>query len=85
MKKVIIIGTGGHAKVVFDGILKTDDKVIGFMDELSDKHTFMGLFGHNRVYCALHKLSCTSQFYPVFYHNNRVHPKALHPVPLGNC
>ena len=67
MKKVIIIGTGGHAKVVFDGILKTDDKVIGFMDELSDKHTFMGL----PVYHSFSELD-KNCFYVVAIGNNKV-------------
>ena len=67
MKKVIIIGTGGHAKVVFDGILKTDDKVIGFMDELSDKHTFMGL----PVYHSFSELD-KNCFYVVEIGNNKV-------------
>ena len=32
-KKVIIIGAGGHAKVVADIILKSNDEVIGFLDD----------------------------------------------------
>lgn len=32
-KKVVIIGAGGHAKVIADIILKSGDKVIGFLDD----------------------------------------------------
>ena len=32
-KKVVIIGTGGHSKVVADIIIKSGDKLIGFLDD----------------------------------------------------
>lgn len=32
-KKVIIIGAGGHAKVIADIVLKSNDEVIGFLDD----------------------------------------------------
>ena len=32
-KKVIIIGAGGHAKVIADIILKSGDRVLGFLDD----------------------------------------------------
>lgn len=39
-KKILIIGAGGHAKVVLDAILKTGDyEVIGFADD----HLFSGM------------------------------------------
>lgn len=33
MEEVIIIGAGGHAKVVTDIIIKSGDKVLGFLDD----------------------------------------------------
>lgn len=33
MKSVVIIGTGGHGKVVADIVLKAGDKVFGFLDD----------------------------------------------------
>lgn len=33
MKSVIILGAGGHAKVIADSIVKSGDEVIGFMDD----------------------------------------------------
>lgn len=33
MKTVIIIGAGGHGKVVADSIQKSGDQVIGFLDD----------------------------------------------------
>jgi sugar O-acyltransferase (sialic acid O-acetyltransferase NeuD family) len=42
MKKLIIIGTGGHAKVVFSIAHKLGYEVIGFFDDINiDKKTFM--------------------------------------------
>lgn len=32
-KKVVIIGTGGHAKVIADIVLASGDKIIGFIDD----------------------------------------------------
>ena len=32
-KEVVIIGAGGHAKVIGDIIKKSGDEVIGFLDE----------------------------------------------------
>ena len=32
-KKVIIIGAGGHAKVIADIIEKSGDEVVGFLDD----------------------------------------------------
>ena len=42
-KNVIIIGAGGHAKVIADIVKKSDDKLIGFLDdneEVQDKVVF---------------------------------------------
>lgn len=38
-KKVIIIGAGGHAKVIADIILKNNDIVIGFLDDGKEINT----------------------------------------------
>ena len=32
-KNVVIIGAGGHAKVIADIIEKSGDKIIGFLDD----------------------------------------------------
>lgn len=36
MKDVIIIGAGGHAKVIAEIILKSGDNVVGFLDDKND-------------------------------------------------
>ncbi len=33
MKNVIVIGAGGHAKVIADIILKSGDNLVGFLDD----------------------------------------------------
>ncbi|MDO4963628.1 MAG: acetyltransferase [bacterium] len=43
-KEVIIIGAGGHAKVIAEIILKSGDKVVGFLDdnlELQNKNIYL--------------------------------------------
>lgn len=42
-KKVIVIGAGGHAKVIADIIEKSNDKVVGFLDD----HIPVGAFVSN--------------------------------------
>ena len=32
-KKVIIIGAGGHAKVIADIVIKSGDELVGFLDD----------------------------------------------------
>lgn len=41
-KEVIIIGAGGHGKVIADIIEKNGDKVYGFLDDSTDKSEIMG-------------------------------------------
>ena len=41
MKNVIIIGTGGHAKVVADIVKQAGDHVCGFLTDDVDKKTFL--------------------------------------------
>lgn len=42
MKKVIIIGAGGHAKVCADIILESGDEIFGFYDEFHPQGEFLG-------------------------------------------
>lgn len=41
-KEVVIIGAGGHAKVIADIIIKSGDKVVGFLDDNSTKESILG-------------------------------------------
>lgn len=46
-KQVIIIGTGGHAKVVADIVIKSNDKIIGFLDDNASEGVWgYPLLGH---------------------------------------
>ena len=40
-KKVIIIGAGGHAKVIADIIEKSGDQIVGFLDKKIEKNTII--------------------------------------------
>lgn len=42
MKDVIIIGTGGHAKVIADIVLCAGDNLVGFLTKESEIDTFVG-------------------------------------------
>ncbi len=42
MKDVIIIGTGGHAKVVADIILSSGDNIVGFFSANENENSFLG-------------------------------------------
>ena len=42
MKDVIIIGTGGHAKVVADIVMSSGDNLFGFLTSDTDKTSFLG-------------------------------------------
>lgn len=43
MKNVVIIGAGGHGKVIADIVLKSEDQVVGFLDDnTSLGDTFIG-------------------------------------------
>ena len=42
MKNVVIIGTGGHAKVVADIVLSAKDHLMGFLTSDNDINDFMG-------------------------------------------
>ena len=45
-KKVIIIGAGGHAKVIADIIEKSGDQIVGFLDDKIEKISYSStLFG----------------------------------------
>lgn len=40
-KQVVILGAGGHAKVIADIIVKSGDKVVGFLDDKLEKGTYV--------------------------------------------
>lgn len=40
-KKVVILGAGGHAKSIADIVLKSNDEVIGFLDDNLEKGTII--------------------------------------------
>lgn len=42
MKDVIIMGTGGHAKVITDIIQQSGDNVLGYLDEFAITDAFLG-------------------------------------------
>ncbi len=42
LKKVIIIGAGGHSKVVADIVIKNGDRIIGFLDGINSFGTHIG-------------------------------------------
>jgi len=41
MNKVIVVGTGGHAKVVSDIILKSGDELVGYLDGITPYGVFL--------------------------------------------
>ena len=41
-KQVIIIGASGHGKVIADIVLKSGDKIIGFLDDFNQEKNFVG-------------------------------------------
>lgn len=41
-KNVIIVGAGGHAKVVADIVLKSGDRIVGFLDGVQPCGSFLG-------------------------------------------
>ena len=43
MKNVIIIGAGGHGKVVADIVRKSNDKLVGFLDSKRNEGTHVGV------------------------------------------
>ena len=53
MKNVIIIGTGGHAKVIADIVLCAGDRLVGFLTSDRDKKEFLGypVLGQEADYC----------------------------------
>ena len=42
MKQVVVVGTGGHAKVVADIIIKSNDSICGFLDDINKENNFLG-------------------------------------------
>ncbi|MBR1413914.1 MAG: acetyltransferase [Bacilli bacterium] len=47
-KKVIIIGAGGHAKVIADIVVNSNDQLVGFLDDNLDKQD-MVIFDNKKV------------------------------------
>lgn len=45
MEKIIILGAGGHAKVIAEAIIKSGNRVIGFLDDekLEDTEIYLGI------------------------------------------
>ena len=49
-KKVVVIGAGGHGKVVADIVVRSGDKVVGFLDDNSEiDRKFMGFLVLGKV------------------------------------
>ncbi|MEG0661953.1 MAG: acetyltransferase, partial [Anaerovoracaceae bacterium] len=42
-KSVVILGAGGHGKVIADIVLKNGDKVIGFLDDQQKEKSLLGM------------------------------------------
>ena len=53
-KKVIIFGAGGHAKVIADIVVKSNDKVIGFLDDNIDKQNNI-VYNNRKVIGTINK------------------------------
>ena len=86
-KSVVIIGAGGHARVVADIVKKSGDKVVGFLDDFNtgdgilgviddctkyaDGCSFVIAIGSNKVRSAIAKKYSGLKFYTA------VHPAAV--------
>jgi len=42
-RKVVILGTGGHGKVIADIVLRSGDQIVGFLDDRESTGTFLGV------------------------------------------
>lgn len=51
MKNVIIIGSGGHSKVVADIVKANGDNVVGFLDDLEKSENIIGRVDDYQKYC----------------------------------
>lgn len=51
MKNVVIIGSGGHGKVVADIVKANGDNVIGFLDDFETSEMTIGRISDYRKYC----------------------------------
>ena len=51
-KNVILIGAGGHGKVVADIVIKSGDRIVGFLDSIRSNGEFIGfpIIGTNEDY-----------------------------------
>lgn len=55
MCKVVIIGAGGHAKVIADIVIKNGDTLVGFLDDIKTGEVIGG-------YCVLGKISEAARY-----------------------
>ena len=56
MKKIIIFGTGDHARVIFSEIIQLKNfKVLGFSDNLLKKGKIIEIFKNKEFYCFSYK------------------------------
>ena len=61
MCNVVIIGAGGHAKVISDIILKNGDKLLGFLDDFKTGKILLG-YGVIGVVSDINKFAKDTQF-----------------------
>lgn len=78
MKDVIILGTGGHAKVVADIVLSSRDRLVGFLAEDQSEANFMGwpILGGDAEYEKF--LDCR---FVIAIGNARVRERISHSMP----
>lgn len=85
-KQVVIMGAGGHAKVVADIIKKSGDTVVGFLDDFNEGEHILGkisdckkfsdcsfviAIGSNKARCDIYNKYSELEYYTA------VHPRAI--------
>lgn len=50
-EQVIVLGAGGHGKVVADAILSAGDTVLGFLDDRPGPQCCLGYSGAGALWC----------------------------------
>lgn len=89
MKNVVIFGTGGHAKVIYDIVIKSNDRVVAFIDEYKEITDFLGI----PVYRSLHEIVTENDYVIVAIGDNLTREKiyenyryqwytAIHPTSI---
>lgn len=66
-KKVVILGAGGHAKSIADIILKSGDKVLGFLDDNVEKDTVIIKSKNIKVIGKIDDAKCLSANNDIFF------------------